>query len=45
MEFWSMEAMEIMGDAMEEVAEWLAHEADMETHPFDWTGDPQKDKL
>ena len=35
MEFWSMEAMEIMGDAMEEVAEWLAHEADMETHPFD----------
>ena len=38
MEFWSMEAMEIMGDAMEEVAEWLAHEADMETHPFDWAG-------
>ena len=29
-----MEAMEIMGDAMEEVAEWLAHEADMETRPF-----------
>ena len=24
-----MEAMEIMGDAMEEVAEWLAHEADI----------------
>ena len=30
-----MEVMEIMGDAMEEVAEWLAYEADMETHPFD----------
>lgn len=30
-----MEAMEIMGDAMEEVAEWLQYEADMETHPFD----------
>jgi hypothetical protein len=30
-----MEQFEIMGDAMEEVAEWLAHEADMEAHPFD----------
>ena len=44
MEFWSMEAMEIMGDAMEEVAEWLAHEADMETHPFDWAGGLPKKK-
>ena len=35
MEFWSMEAMEIMGDAMEEVEAWLQYEADMETHPFD----------
>ena len=35
MEFWTMEAMEIMGDWMDEVAEWEAYEADMETNPYD----------
>lgn len=29
MDFYSMEQFEIMGDAMEEVAEWEAYEADM----------------
>ena len=35
MEFYSMEQMEIMGDWMDEVAEWEAYEADMETNPYD----------
>ena len=39
MEFYSMEQFEIMADAMEEVQDWLTFEADMETHPFDWTGE------
>lgn len=35
MEFWSMEAMEIMGDAMEEVEEWELFKQDMrENNPF-----------
>ena len=29
MEFYSMEQFEIMADAMEELADWLAFEADM----------------
>ena len=35
MEFYSMEYFEIMGDAMEEVEDWLRFEADMATHPYD----------
>ena len=35
MEFYSMEMFEMVSDWMEEVAEWEAYEADMETHPFD----------
>ena len=30
-----MEQFEIIGDAMEEVADWLAYEQDMETRPYD----------
>jgi len=29
MDFYSMEKFEIEGDALEELAEWLAYEADM----------------
>lgn len=39
MNFYSMEYFEIMGDAMEEVAEeeaeWADFEADMATNPYD----------
>jgi hypothetical protein len=37
MEFYSMEQFEIMADAMEELADWLAFEADMAS------GDPWAD--
>lgn len=29
MDFYSMEQFEILGDAMAEVAEWMAYEADL----------------
>ena len=34
MDFYSMEKFEIVADYMEEVAEWLAYEADMMADPF-----------
>lgn len=35
MAFYSMEQFEIMADYMEEVAEWLAYEADMASNPYE----------
>ena len=34
MSFYSMERFEIMADAMEELADWLAFEADMASDPY-----------
>jgi len=39
MKFYSMEMYEIIGDWMDEIAEWKAFEADMTTNPYgdvDW---------
>jgi len=34
MDFYSMEALEILGDAAAEVEEWMLFEADMATDPY-----------
>lgn len=43
MNFYSMERMEMIGDAMTEIAEQMAFEADMATNPYGDTAPTNED--